>query len=219
MTLDPRTRLFLYCAAVLATLLTRAPAPLLGFLLVALAALIALRGLGRWLMMLRLLAPMLGLLGLFSALAGSPRDAVAPVAKLLLLGTLSAAFFARTTVDELGDALALLRLPPSVGFVLVGGLRYAPAVADSWADLVDALRARGVAIAPGPRGLPGYGRLLVPAVVRALRTADDLAEAMESRGFGAPGATLMVAYRLRARDWLLLALAAGALVLYVARIW
>jgi energy-coupling factor transport system permease protein len=219
MKLDPRTTLFLYCAAAGAAVATNAPAPLLALLLGALATLVAARGLRRWLRVLALLAPLLVLLALLSALAGGPRAAVAPPLKLLLLGTLSAALFARLGADELGDALALLRLPPGVAFVLVGGLRYAPAVAESWGDLRDALRARGVAIAPGLRGLPGYGRLLVPAVVRALRTADDLAEAMEARGFGAPDATLPTAYRLRARDWLLLALAAIGLALYLAWLW
>ena len=215
--LDPRTRLFLYGAATLAALVTNAPAPLAALLAVVLVPVGVLRAVRRWLGVLRLLAPLLILLGLSSALGGTPRDAIAPVLKLLLLGTLAVALFAAITTDELADALTLLRLPPGVGFVLVGGLRYAPAVAEGWAALVDARRVRGAVIPRGLRGLPGYARLLVPAIVRALRTADELAEAMESRGFGAPGATLIADYRLRAGDWLLMALSTATLAAYV--IW
>ncbi len=85
------------------------------------------------------------------------------------LGTLSAAYFGATTVDELGDTLTLLRLPPGVAFVLTGGLRYAPALAASWAGLLDA-------------------RLLLPAVVRALRTADAMGRRRWNRAASARNA-------------------------------
>jgi len=219
MRLDPRAKLWLYCVAITAALVTNAPAFLCGFVLVALAVIGLVRGLRPWLAMLRLLAPMLVMLGLFSAIGSSPKDAVAPVLKLLLLGTISSAFFAAVTVDELGDALALLRLPPGVAFVLVGGLRYAPAMRESWVALGDARRARGAESPRGIRVLAEHARMLTPAVVRALRTADAMAEAMESRGFGTLGATLMAAYRLRALDWLVIAGSVAALAFYVVWIW
>jgi energy-coupling factor transporter transmembrane protein EcfT len=52
--------------------------------------------------------------------------------------------------------------------------------------------------------------------VRALRTADAMAEAMESRGFGTSGATLMETYRLGVRDWLVIAFCAATVALYIA---
>lgn len=221
MRLDPRAKLWLYCAAIAAALVTNTPAFLFGFVLVALAVVGFVRGLRQWLAMLRLLAPMLVMLGLFSAstIGSSPTDAIAPVLKLLLLGTISSAFFATVTVDELGDALTLLRLPPGVAFVLVGGLRYAPAMRESWAALGDARRARGAETPRGIRALAEHARMLTPAVVRALRTADAMAEAMESRGFGTPGATLMEQYRLRPLDWLMIAGSIAALAFYVVWTW
>ena len=215
MNLDPRAKLVLYGAGTVAALATTAPLRLAGLLAGALLVVVAVRGLRRWLGLLKLLGPMLIILGFLSAAGNGAREAVAPPLKLLLLGTLATALFATLTADELGDALTLLRLPPGVGFVLVGGLRYAPALAEGWADLLDALRARGATIPRGPRALPLYARLLGPAVARALRTADDMAEAMESRGFGAPGATPPDQGRLRARDWLAMALGVAALVGYI----
>jgi len=215
MRLDPRAKLCLYCVGIAAALITNAPVFLLVFFVAALLVVVAVRGLRRWLTALRLLAPMLVLLGLFSAIGGSPADAVAPVLKLLLLGTISSTFFAATTVDELGDALTLMRVPPGVAFVLVGGLRYAPAMRESWAALGDARRARGADPPRGIRALAEYARMLTPAIVRALRTADEMAEAMESRGFGTPGATIMETYRLRTLDWLVIAGSLVALGVYV----
>jgi energy-coupling factor transporter transmembrane protein EcfT len=216
MRLDPRAKLCPYCGGIAAALITNAPTFLLAFVLIALIVVALVRGLRRWLVMLRLLAPMLVMLGLFSAIGSNPTDAVAPVLKFLLLGTISSAFFASLTVDELADALTLLRVPPGVAFVLVGGLRYAPAMRESWAALGDARRARGAERPRGLRALAEHARMLTPAIVRALRTADAMAEAMESRGFGAAGATLMERYRLGARDWLMISFAAAALALYIA---
>lgn len=215
--LDPRARLVLYGAATVAAIATLRPVMLLGIFAVALAMIVLLRGVRRWLGMLRLLLPMLALLALLSLIGGVPGDAVLPVLKLLTLGTLSTAYFGATTVDELGDTFALLRLPPGVAFVLTGGLRYAPALAASWASLMDAQRARGARIPTGPRALPEYARLLLPAVVRALRTADAMAEAMESRGFGTHRPTLLATYRLRAWDWLVIVFSAAGPV--AALVW
>ena len=217
MRLDPRAKLCLYCGCIAAALITNAPPFLLAFALVALIVTARVRGMRRWLAMLRLLAPMLVMLGLFSAIGSSPTDAVAPVLKFLLLGTISSAFFASLTVDELADALTLMRVPPGVAFVLVGGLRYAPAMRESWAALGDTRRARGAERPRGLRALSEHARMLTPAVVRALRTADAMAEAMESRGFGTAGATLMDPYRLRTRDWLVIACTAVALALYITQ--
>lgn len=219
MKLDPRAKLCLYLTGIAAALVTNAPVSLLTFFVVALLVVGGVRGLRRWLAALRLLAPMLVLLGLFSAIGGSPTDAFAPVLKLLLLGTISSAFFAAVTVDELGDALTLMRVPPGVAFVLVGGLRYAPAMRESWAALGDARRARGAEPPRGIRALAEHARMLMPAVVRALRTADAMAEAMESRGFGTPGATFMETYRLRTLDWFVIVSSIVALVCYLDWIW
>lgn len=219
MKLDPRAKLCLYLTGIAAALVTNAPVSLLVFFVVALLVVGGVRGLRRWLAALRLLAPMLVLLGLFSAIGGSPTDAFAPVLKLLLLGTISSAFFAAVTVDELGDALTLMRVPPGVAFVLVGGLRYAPAMRESWAALGDARRARGAEPPRGIRALAEHARMLTPAVVRALRTADAMAEAMESRGFGTPGATFMETYRLRTLDWFVIVNSIVALVCYLDWIW
>lgn len=215
MRLDPRTRLCLYGMATVATVVSFAPVALLGLFAAALAAIGITQSVRRWLGVLRLLVPMLIILTLFSTIGGSPGDAITPVLKLLTLGTLSAAYFGATTVDELGDTLTLLYLPVGISFMLTGGLRYAPALAASWAGLLDARRARGSRIPNGPRALPAYTRLLVPAVVRALRTADEMAEAMESRGFGAKNPTMIATYRMRALDWLVIAVSTTMLVVYL----
>jgi len=215
MSIDPRTKLCLYLIAAASTLAARTVLPLCGLIAAGLVVVIAHQSLRRWAGTVRLLMPMLILLTVFSALGGTIEEAIAPVLKLLALGTLSTALFVAVSTDELADTFTLLRLPASVSFVLLGGLRYAPLMAAQWSDLLDARRARGTDIPRGIGAVPVYASLLVPAFVRALRTADETAEAMEARGFGAHHMTLTVLYRLRVWDWVLMILGAASALLGV----
>jgi len=215
MRLDPRTVLCLYLVAIVATLATRIALPLCSLLVVGFLVVVALRALRRWAGMIRLLLPLLIMLMLFSVIGGTVSEAVAPALKLLTLATLSTALFAAISVDEIADVCILLRLPSAISFVLVGGLRYAPTMAARWADLIDARRARGTDIPRGFRGLPMYATLLVPAVVRALRTADAMAEAMESRGFGTTNTTPAAVYHLWIGDVLLMMFSVATLCAYL----
>jgi energy-coupling factor transport system permease protein len=63
--------------------------------------------------------------------------------------------------------------------------RLVPTLERDAAGLAEAVRGRGVAVA----GLRGHARLLSPLVAGSLERASSLAEAMEARGFGRPGAT------------------------------
>lgn len=51
--------------------------------------------------------------------------------------------------------------------------------------------------------------LLAPLLVDVMRFADDLAEALEARGFGGPLRTPLTEYRFQAPDW---ALVVGAVL-------
>lgn len=63
--------------------------------------------------------------------------------------------------------------------------RLVPTLERDAVGLAEAVRGRGVAVA----GLRGHARLLSPLVAGSLERASSLAEAMEARGFGRPGAT------------------------------
>jgi energy-coupling factor transport system permease protein len=63
--------------------------------------------------------------------------------------------------------------------------RLVPTLERDASGLVEALRGRGVEVA----GLRGRARLLSPLLAGSLERALNLAEAMEARGYGRPGAT------------------------------
>jgi energy-coupling factor transport system permease protein len=93
------------------------------------------------------------------------------------------------------SAYALLldhdRLVAAAGFARRSALavalatRLVPTLERDAAGLREAVQGRGV----GVRGVRGHARLLSPLVAGSLERAENLAEAMEARGYGRPGAT------------------------------
>jgi energy-coupling factor transport system permease protein len=132
--------------------------------------------------------------------------------RLLALTTTFFLFFRTTPPEELGNALVRSGLPYEVAFVMSAGMQFVPVIARKARRVIDAQRSRGIPLEPGLRALRHYPALMGPVLVQAFQLADELAEAMEARGFGRPGRTFARAYRLRAADWTALAGGVAALV-------
>jgi energy-coupling factor transport system permease protein len=91
--------------------------------------------------------------------------------------------------------------------------RLVPTLERDAAGLVEALRGRGVEVA----GVRGRARLVSPLLAGSLERALNLAEAMEARGYGRPGATLSPKPSWGGRERLALVL--GALAVVVGALW
>jgi energy-coupling factor transport system permease protein len=111
------------------------------------------------------------------------------------------------------------RLVQSAGFArrsvltVALGTRLVPTLERDAAGLVEALRGRGVEVT----GVRGRARLLSPLLAGSLERGLNLAEAMESRGFGRPGAT-----RASRPGWTLrerAALGAAAALVVIGALW
>ena len=91
--------------------------------------------------------------------------------------------------------------------------RLVPTLERDAGGLVEALRGRGVEVT----GVRGRGRMLVPLLAGSLERSLNLAEAMEARGYGRPGATraLQAPWGVAERA----ALAGSVLIVVVAALW
>ena len=73
--------------------------------------------------------------------------------------------------------------------------------------IMDAQRSRGIDLRPRLRNIPNFVALLMPLLVQSFVLAEQLAMAMESRGFSRKGRTLRRNYRItgkNAGEWRLL---------------
>jgi energy-coupling factor transport system permease protein len=215
--LDPRTKLLL---AIFYSVLVMASGNL-PWLLVELGALLLLVvviGEGyaylRW---LRLIVPMALFFGAVTWWSIDGKSAVLVGLRLLTLTSTFFAFFCTTTPEDLGNSLIKVGMPYSVAFVFSTSLQFVPVITRKTKNVIDAQRARGISLEPGWSALRHYPAFLGPLLIQAFQLAEELAEAMEARGFGRPGRTFLKEYQLRKKDWL--ALAGGLLILIACLLW
>jgi energy-coupling factor transport system permease protein len=123
-------------------------------------------------------------------------------------------FLSVTRIEEFAYALTRLGLPYKVGFTMTMAFRLVPVFVDAAATVVQAQRCRGLDFEHGSlwQRARRYVPVMVPVFMGALRRADQMAMALDARGFQAPGArTVLRPYRFTVRDGVV-ALALAAMV-------
>ena len=186
--LDPRLRLALGFGPLLLSLLGASFSLTAASLLLALG-LAAIAGCARRLVRaqryMALLALLLSGLSYVSGMELTP--AIGQGLRLLAFFSSSSLTLMLVAPEEIEPLLAQARLPQGFILAFMGALRLAPQLALEYQNIVDAQRARGVehgARSPVAR-LRALALVLVPLTALALRTALDLAQALEVRGYGA----------------------------------
>ncbi len=214
---DPRTKLVLsVCYAVLVVASTR-PAGLTVEWCALLLFIVCTSNGKAYLRWLRLVVPMSLFFGAVSWWSANIEAGGMASLKLLTLTTVFFAFFSTTAPEDLGNSLVKAGMPYSVAFVLSTSLQFVPIISRKAKNVLDAQRSRGIPVEPGLSALRHYPAFLVPLLIQAFQLAEELAEAMESRGFGRPGRTYLQDYRLGVQDWLVLGV--GFLILTALCLW
>ncbi len=212
---DPRAKASVYVLGSTMVLLATHLVEILALVLVQSILILALQLGGRWLALLRTILPTLGLFGVVTWVAVDVDAAFSAVLRLLMVVTTGLLFFATTSPEELGDALVASGLSPQVAFLFEGTVRFVPTMGRLVREVRDALISRGLRF-DGLYLLRNGPLLLAPVLVSALHFADDLAEALETRGFGSPFRTPLRDYRFHVRDWLLMVGTGGIVVVHLA---
>jgi len=98
----------------------------------------------------------------------------------------SVLFLSITRVEEFTEALRLLGMPYRISFAIAMAFRLVPLFLSSALSVVAAQRARGLEFSSGSvfARLARYMPVVVPVFMGALRRADAMAMALETRGFG-----------------------------------
>lgn len=138
--------------------------------------------------------------------------AIVAASRLLTIGMVFFLFFQTTSPENLSNALIKMGAPYPFVFVLTASMQFIHVLARRVLSIRDAQRARGIPIEGGLRTLRYLPALTGPLLIQAFQLADELAEAMEARGFGAPGRRFRCEPHLRLLDWAVITLSLAALV-------
>ena len=131
-------------------------------------------------------------------------------------------FFLTTSPDLLGLALEHSHVPYEFSFAFTTAVRFVPVLAEEAQTIMDAQKARGLELEKGGfmKRIRNYVPILIPLIVSAIRRSLELAEAMESRAWGAvKKRTNLYGLTLHRGDAVLLAITVGVLVLAVYVRW
>ena len=143
--------------------------------------------------------------------------ALALAVRFLVLITSFSLFFLTTSPDKLGLALEKARIPYEFNFAFITAIRFVPVLADEAQSIIDAQRSRGLELDKGNflMRIRNYIPILLPLIINSIRRSLELAEAMESRAFGATADRTNL-YELTMGDRDRLVLIISLLVLLVA---
>jgi energy-coupling factor transport system permease protein len=138
--------------------------------------------------------------------------------RFLALITSFSLFFLTTSPDKLSLALEKAHVPYEFNFAFITAIRFVPVLAEEAQTIIDAQRSRGLELDKGAflSRVRKYIPVLLPLIVNSIRRSLELAEAMESRAFGATkNRTNFYELKMGQGDYLVLAITIGFLALAV----
>ncbi len=150
----------------------------------------------------------------YNLAAANVENAVALTLRFVVLVESFSVFFLTTSPDHLGLALEQSKVPYEFAFAFTTAVRFVPVLAEEAQTIMDAQKARGLELEKGNllKRIRNYVPVLIPLIVSAIRRSLELAEAMESRAWGATKKrSNLYALKLHKGDFGLLAITAGIL--------
>jgi energy-coupling factor transport system permease protein len=145
-------------------------------------------------------------------------EALAMTLRFIVLVESFSVFFLTTSPDHLGLALEQSRVPYEFAFAFTTAVRFVPVLAEEAQTIMDAQKARGLELEKGGlmKRIRNYIPVLIPLIVSAIRRSLELAEAMESRAWGASKKrTNLYLLKLHKGDYTLLAITIAILAIAV----
>jgi energy-coupling factor transport system permease protein len=140
--------------------------------------------------------------------------------RFIVLMSSFSVFFLTTSPDDLSLALQQSHIPYEFCFAFTTAIRFVPVLATEAQTIMDAQKSRGLELEKGNflKRIRNFIPILIPLIVGAIRRSLELAEAMESRAFGAKKErTSLYVLRIRRSDWIAVGICAAILAgaLYV----
>jgi len=228
--LDPRIKFLYVCAIFVAAIIFWQLLPLIVLFLIQVPFVIIAGVRREWLRSMRgaaFLAIVIFLTNFIFSFIGThytvtpenTEGAIALTLRFVVLVESFSVFFLTTSPDHLGLALEQTHVPYEFVFAFTTAVRFVPVLAEEAQTIMDAQKARGLELERGNflKRIRNYIPILIPLIVSAIRRSLELAEAMESRAWGATkNRTNLYVLRMRRGDFILLVL---TIVILVAAVY
>ncbi|RLE48142.1 MAG: hypothetical protein DRJ31_07785 [Candidatus Methanomethylicota archaeon] len=107
--------------------------------------------------------------------------------RFLTLVSVFALFFLTTSPDDFAQSMIQLKLPYDYALTFTMAMRFVPMLARETQLIIDAQKSRGLELEKGNfiQRIRNYIPILIPLIISSFKRAEMIADAMESRAFGA----------------------------------
>lgn len=204
--LDPRSKIiYVICLSVLSTAVFYTLLPMFILFLINLPLVVVSKTTMKWLQVLKgasvflvfiFLFNFLGMMwNYFPAIYSAPTNEVlsatstslAMALRFLALISVFAVFFLTTSPDDFAQSLIQMGLPYDYALTFTMAMRFVPMLARETQLIIDAQRSRGLELEKGSvvQKIKNYVPILIPLIISSFKRAEMIADAMESRAFGA----------------------------------
>lgn len=206
--LDPRAKFILTMGFFISSLMFTNIVALVVIFLAQLPGILLAKTVGRWLRSMRGGLFLGVFIFLMNMIFGTPFvSSLAFATRFFAIMSAFSFFFMTTSADDLGLALEQIHVPYSISFTFTTAVRLVPTMAVDAQTVVDAQRSRGLELDKGNfmKRIRNYIPILIPLIISAIRRSVELAEALESRAFGATEKrTAIVTLKMRLPDYLII---------------
>jgi energy-coupling factor transport system permease protein len=202
--LDPRVKLLISALMFVTTLLVRSVyelAVVLAFMICVAALATVLKRVARTMAFTALFSAFI--LALNLVFTRNLETSLLYAVRFVAIVVSTSLFFITTSPDELEQVMKTFRLPRDVVFAFVTAVRFIPVMMLDTIQIMDAQKSRGLELEKGNilRRVRNMIPVLIPLVVNSVVRSGELAEAMESRAYGAVARpTSLVEYRMSVPD-------------------
>lgn len=202
--LDPRSKLLFALIYTVSSLLFSDIVPLFLLLISLIPVILSGKILDQWLKSIRGLSFLFILILILNTLFITLSYAIAMILRIVIMISAFSIFFLTVDPNELSLSLISMKVPYEFAFSFSLAFRFVPTISIEAQNIIDAQQSRGYEMQK--EGLINQVKnlfpLLVPLIVCSIRRAFNVAEALESRGFGSEKErTYYYSIKYSYKDW------------------
>lgn len=203
--LDIRTKFLVGIAIIALVIIAKKPVSLLFQTAIILSTVIFLKKITRFIHALKLAIPMVAFVFVISWLSMDFNTTLILCLRLFNLLISSFMVFQYISAEEIAGGLRKMKMPFAFVFMLTTAIRFVPLMQDKIRCIREAQMSRGIDLRLKLKNTKNFMALMGPLLVQAFILADELAVAMEVRGYGSKNRSFRKEYRFGFSDFIVMA--------------
>lgn len=170
---------------------------------------------GRWARSMRLLWPTMAMMMGVVYFSFDLQQALLATAKLFNLFAVSYLFFSSVSPEEMSEALRKMHVPYGFSFILTTAMRYVPLLGQKTRGIMEAQMSRGIDLRFRLTNVSNIIALIFPLTAQSFMLSEQLAMAMEMRGFSRGCPSFRRSLQLKPVDYLVMSASVSLLLVFI----